>query len=647
MAPERVPAIDLPAEQVLNSSGLLAEFNRAGVLTAADVHVAALLGRLGTVNDERVLLAIALAVRAPRLGHVCVDLGRIATQVSIDESEVDRSELPWPDADDWRAAVACAERLIATDEGDARDAAGVTAAAGARDTSAATSRRPLRLENDRLYLDRYWRQQRQLANGLLALAAQPPRGDDTVGPTVAELIARQSASAEQNAALAAAANNGLSVIVGGPGSGKTTTIVRLLAVLCERWQAQGAQLPAIAVCAPTGRAASRTEEAIQAELPQLDLDASCADALRTLRPRSIHRLIGSAPNRPCHHNRDNPLPHDIVVVDECSMVSLSLMSDLIDAVRPDAQLVLVGDPDQLTSVEAGAVLADIAGSPAPAKQVPAGPPAREAPHVRDVPFSSHVLRLGGSHRFGSEIAELADAIRIGDATRVFATLGDGADPNSSPISWLRTEPDTPLGESVLAPVRKHALAHLSAVRAAALAGDAAGALAALAGFRLLCARRTGPFGAGRFTALVEGWLSGEQLQNPLLFDPDLGRPLLIGANDYESQLMNGDTGVIVAGQGAVFSVGGRLRSFSPARLSTAQTLYASTIHKSQGSQFDTVVVVLPNPGSPVLTRQLLYTAVTRARRQLMLVGCEQSVRQAIERPVARASGLSDLLSRTV
>ena len=316
-------------------------------------------------------------------------------------------------------------------------------------------------------------------------------------------------------------------------------------------------------------------------------------------------------------------PHDVVIVDETSMVSLSLMARLIEAVRPEARLILVGDPGQLTSIEAGVVLADIVGPGA----------------------GAGVIVLERVHRYGGGIAALADAIRQGDGDGTVAALRGAPEE----ITWLPIDVDTT--EAGFELVRDRAVAAGLAVVGAAREGDALQALAALGRFRLLCAHRRGPYGVSDWSSRVQAWLA------PDIEDIEqrdfVGRPLLVTENDYELGLYNGDTGVIVAGAGAgagarerpaaAFERGGEVLRFSPLRLGAVDTVYAMTIHKSQGSQFDTAAVLLPAPTSRILTRELLYTGVTRARRELILVGTEAAVRQAVERPVARASGLRERL----
>jgi exodeoxyribonuclease V alpha subunit len=552
------------------AAGLLRAFNDAGVVSAADVHVAQRLSALAGEADESVRLAVALAVRAPRLGHVHVDLATVRDTATVDSDEpVDLSALPWP-GDGWVDRVAASPLLAG----------------------------PLHLEESRLYLARYWREERRVADDLNALAAHAPRYDATrLDAGLARLFPHGGRQCE---AAAAAVRRGLAVIAGGPGTGKTTTVARIAALLYEQDAA-----PLIALAAPTGKAAARLEEAVHAEAHALEVAPAVRDQLLSLHASTLHRLLGWRPDSHSRfrHNRGQRLPHDVVIVDETSMVSLWQMARLVEAIRPDARLVLVGDPGQLASIEAGAVLGDIvAGAPG-------------------------IVELEEVHRYGGGIAELAEAIRAGDADAAVAALQ--ANPND--VTWLPDADEAALRAPLLTAAR--------AVRAAARAGDAAAALDQLRAFRLLCPHRRGPHGVAGWTERIEAWLDT---------GPDpwyAGRPLLVTENDYELRLYNGDTGVVAAAEDRLVAAFERGLRFSPTRLSAVDTAYALTIHKSQGSQFGTAAVLLPEPDARILTRELLYTAVTRAQERLILAGSEASIRAAIARPIARASGLRDRLAR--
>jgi exodeoxyribonuclease V alpha subunit len=560
----------------VRASGLLRDFNEAGVLAPADVHVARRLAALASEADESVALATALAVRGPRLGHVYVDLATIRESATVDTDEpLDVASLPWPDTGAWLERLQ-ASPLVGED-------------------------RPLRLDGSWLYLDRYWREEHLLAAGLRALAAgTPPAVDERA---LADGLARLLSDERQARAAETAVRRRFSVLAGGPGTGKTTTVARIVALLLE--QAAGARAPLIALAAPTGKAAARLVEAVRAEAATLDTSDEIRAQLLALDASTLHRLLGWRPGTHSRfrHHRANRLPHDVVIVDETSMVSLSLMARVVEAVRADARLILVGDPGQLTSIEAGAVLGDIVA-----------------------PGGDAIVVLDQVHRFEAEIARVAEAIRAGDGDATIAALAD--------VVWI----DADAADVALEMVRERAIAAARAVTVAAQEGDGPGAIAALGSFRLLCAHRRGPYGVGAWTTRIEDWIGHDGTGEWYV-----GRPLLVTENDYGLQLYNGDTGVVITSGpeqvSAAFERHGEVVALAPTRLSAVDTVYAMTVHKSQGSQFGTAAVLLPPGTSPILTRELLYTAVTRAQRELILVATEEAIRTAVARPVARASGL--------
>lgn len=657
--------------------GLLGTFNRAGVLSPADVHVALRLTRMGSEQDEEVALAVALAVRAPRAGHVSVDLATVRAVAIADGpgggvvagardgagDPVDLDLLPWPEPAGWLERVSASPLVTTT--------SGAPGAAGER---------PLHLEGSCLYLDRYWRDEQAVGADLRSRAEAPsPELDEAaLGETLSRLHG-DGEQHDQRRAVAMAACRPLAVIAGGPGTGKTTAVARLLAVLQEQAEARGERPPLVALAAPTGRAAARLEEAVRAEAALMNLAGPTRDRLMGLRGSTLHRLLGSRPSTArFRHNRGHRLPHDAIVVDEASMISLWLMARLLEAARPDARLVLVGDPEQLVSVEAGAVLADVVG-PAGTLAVgdaggtsvlgeAAGTSAGRA--YPDSPMAASIALLRTNYRFAGALAELASAVRAGDADATLDVLS-GGDPS---IEWLAADP-----EPAAATLRDPLTAWADDLVAAARQGDRAGALEELGRHRLLCAHREGPAGVSVWNDRVQRWLAGRR---PGLAGEGAwyaGRPVIVTANDYSLQLFNGDAGVSVAGrQGAdgeagdgapragdssveagdgsgpaaedppgvlvaFHAGGGTTRAVSPSRLTGVETAYAMTVHKSQGSEFDRVTLLLPPAGSRLLSRELLYTAVTRARQSLVVAGTEESVRAAVARPIARASGLARIL----
>ena len=564
--------------RAVGATGLLAAFNEASVIDSADVLVAQRLSALAEENDERVMLAVALVVRGLRAGSVCLDLRSV-------EAQIDDPDLPWPAVDGWLDAV-WASPLLGPPH-------------------------VLRREEHLLYLDRYWREEGQVADDLRAMVSRP--GADPIDEVRSQTdIVRlfPAGYEEQREAAEIALSQRVTVLTGGPGTGKTTTVARLLALYAGQ-AASGSRLR-IALAAPTGKAAARLQEAVQSEIDDLDLVDQ--RRLAGLRATTLHRLLGSRPDSSSRfrHHRGNRLPHDVIVVDETSMVSLTMMARLLEAVRPQSRLLLVGDPDQLASVDAGAVLADLV------EGLGAG-------------TGSPVVALRTSHRFGESIGALAAAIRDGAADAALAVLAAGGEH----IEWL--DVDDPA-----AALRRVLLPQALRLREAAVLGNATAALATLDEHRLLCAHRRGPHGVQHWNRQVERWLT-ESTGEPIWSDWYVGRPVLVTANDYGLGLYNGDTGVTVTGPDglrAAIAGGGEPRTFATSRLPDLETMYAMTIHKSQGSQAAEVTVLMPPVDSRLLTRELFYTAVTRAKAKVRVVGSAEEVRSAIEKRAVRATGLA-------
>lgn len=620
-----VPAAD--ARLALTAPPLLARFNVAGVVDSADVHVARRLGALTGEQDERVLLAVALATRAVRAGSVCVHLADAPSLAAEAEDPAAAAELPWPEPADWQEVLE-ASPLVAV---------GVDGPAD----------RPVRWVGGRLYLDRYWRDELLVRRQVDDRVTRPAAPPDPARLTAAlDRLFRGAADPRQRLAAAAAVTGRLTVLTGGPGTGKTTTVARLLAVL------QDVAGPLrIALAAPTGKAAARLQEAVHEVVGKLD----DVDKQRVGQPAAatIHRLLGWQPGSSTRfrHGPDQRLPYDVVVVDETSMVSLPLMARLLESLRPDARLVLVGDPDQLASVEAGAVLGDLVARPPAATALP---PALEAFLPADLTAAERDELCGGVVRLAtvyrqqgdSAILPLAAAIRAGDAEEALRLLRAGG----PSVELVETAGDVPT-EAEVAGVRADARDAGGRLVAAARAADPAGALRALGEHRLMVAHRRGPAGVAHWSDLVEAWVAeaAEPHAGPRRDATPwyAGRPLLVTTNDRETGLYNGDTGVVVSDGGdglvAVFGDPERPLAVRPHRLPAVETVHAMTIHRGQGSQFDRVSVVLPPATSPLLTRELLYTAVTRARETVRVVGTADAVRRAVETPVRRASGLRDPL----
>jgi exodeoxyribonuclease V alpha subunit len=580
----------------LRAEPRLARLNQAGVLDAADVHVATRLGGLVEETSDDVRLAVALSVRAARLGAVCVDLLALASPAELAEDP--ELDLAWPEQRAWLEAVG---------------------------RSTLATRGVLRLEGSLLYLDRHWREEKQVCDDLLVrLGARAPEIEESPLQAALERMFPPGWE-EQRSATERAARQSTTVLTGGPGTGKTASVARLLAVLGEQHEVATGRPPRIALAAPTGKAAARLQESVARERDGDTMPGQDAARLLGIGASTLHRLLGWRPDNSTRfrHHRANPLPYDVVVVDEVSMVSLTQMARLLEAVRPSTRLVLVGDPDQLASVEAGAVLADLV----------AGFEGRA---------DSPVVRLLTTHRTadddgGRALDALARAMRRGDADEAVSLL------RSSTGAVRLVDPED---RAATAAVRAEVVDR--ALEIAEAANEAQGARAAelLDHHRLLCAHREGPYGVSGWNRQVVHHLA-ESAGVAHLDEWYAGRPVLITANDRGLGLSNGDLGVTVRADDGrlrvMVRVDGRLRSFAPTRLTGVETVYAMTVHKSQGSEARAVTVVLPPGDSPLLTRELLYTAVTRARQQVTVIGTEESVRAAVSRTVQRASGLASRL----
>lgn len=527
------------------------------MFSTLDRHFAKRLQREAAQGSMLIGHAAALVSSMLRRGHICIDL-RQPPELGEELAPLFES---WPSLAEWR---------------DDLEASGVVG-------EAVEAFRPLVLDAEgRLYLHRYFAYEHALAAAI---------GDRVSGGR-------------------------FRVIVGGPGTGKTTRILDLLSELVGQ-----DPTPVIALAAPTGKAAKRMEESIRAGIDGLALDPIRRERI----PRTastLHRLLGTRRDSAFFkHDRNRPLMADVVIIDEASMVDLPLMAKLLDALKPSATLVLVGDPDQLASVEAGAVLSDIATA------------AIEAP-VDDSPLRACLQILTRQHRYGAEsgIGRLCTAIRTGDADEALSLL---MDEKFSDIR-LRRPPsrDSLSVELVRSPVVTGLLDALSS-------GAPNEILEAMSRQRVLCATRIGPYGVESINVLVEA-LAAEAGRSDM-------RPVVLTRNDHALRLFNGDAGVIVrdarSGDASAWfqDPEGGLRSVPSIRLPAIETAYAMTVHRSQGSEFDRVLIVLPTNPMPILTRELLYTAISRARRDVEIWATPEMLKEACRKRVRRHSGLASRL----
>ena len=564
------------------ATGLLRTFAEAGMIHVADFHLARRMAAYCGESDDRVLLAFALTVRELRLGSVCLDLASapelIVPGEADDGSAMAPIELPWPEPHAWAEAVSASPAVAGPESGP----------------------RPFRLADGLLYLDRFFAEERALAAHLRHRSALP----DLPSPQPRAPEPGMVPDPTQDTAVQAATRARTSVITGGPGSGKTTVVSRIIDTLTSR----GAVT--VALTAPTGKAATRLETAVRSRLRRPERVA--------LTTGTLHRIVGVVPGRAERtHDALNPLPFDVVIVDETSMVSITLMSWLLDAVSDSTRLILIGDPNQLASVEAGAVLADISA----------------APDLVTSPGGPAVVQLGGSHRNLDDVARLADSIRDGDADGCLALLERSETCSLTTYTGIESLADLSTLTTDVEAVARDALD-------AALAGDSNQAIRALERHRLLCAHREGPFGTGHWQQEVRRHLAATLPGYAPEVGPYPGQPLIVTRNS--DLVSNGDVAVIVESEGRLLAAvdrGGHAEMLNPLLLEATQELHAMTIHKSQGSQFERVSVILPPPGSPLLTRELLYTAVTRAESMVRLYGSPDALRKAVGTRARRASGL--------
>ncbi len=698
----------------------LEPFVTAGVFGSTEVQAVTTFVRAaasqGDAVSRDVIIAAALAVRAPMHGHVCVDLRTIASTVvgnqdfssgALTDDEVDSTgalageedsgldqdkdstgdpvldqqqlldNLKWPDAKTWLQAVTRSSLVRVVTSGDSASDSSI---------DLATQLQPLVIEDGRLYLTRFWSLERYVAADLLhrsqaATVEQEEQTSDGVSlrdrviammqllmssighsadsvsllaPSAEDEVERLFIAAagsgpvdkDQLEASLAGVHRNFVVISGGPGTGKTTTVATFLAGLVSSMQPPAGSgsnstnqaTQRIALAAPTGKAAARMTEAIRKAINNLGdaLDSEVARELGELEASTIHRLLGASPGTGFRHNPSNPLPHDIVIVDEVSMVSLSLMAHLLAAIRPDAKVVLVGDPYQLASIEAGAVLGDIVGIGSGGGAVAGtAPPAAIAESIRV---------LTTVHRQGEDsgILKLAECIRQGDADGAIEIL-KGAHED---VIWVDpTNPDHK-GEKIQAEQDLKDAATKVVTAAQGENAEIEEALKEILSVKVLSALRRGPTGVDHWNQLVENYLRTEELKG--YSDWYAGRPVMVTKNDYLNKVFNGDVGVAIAKEDlnrddrfqVWFERAEGNQMVEATRLDQIATQWAMSIHKSQGSEFDHVVVSMPPPPSRILTRELLYTAVTRAKKKLTIVATEESITEAIKREVARSSGLA-------
>ena len=600
-----------------------------GILSVLDIHFASFISRLAGKNVFGLSLAASLVSGYTRQGHVCLDLSSIEGKELL-KGDDGIDPIVCPELNNWCSQLR--ETAVVGNPGEYK---------------------PLILDDrSRLYLFRYWEYQEKLADSIRRRIhnASVDGSIDHMKEELIRLFPFNEAEEInwQGVAAFTALTKRFCVISGGPGTGKTSIVATILALLLK--QAESERLR-IALIAPTGKAAAKLQEAIRSMKKKL----SCPNSIKEAIPEqasTIHRMLGSIPYSPYfRHNAKNTLPVDVVVVDEASMVDLAMMSKLIQALPLQARIILLGDKDQLASVEAGAVLGDICDtgtehsfSHSFCKDCKAvtgytihtqqnGAPESE---IRDC-----IIQLEKNYRFGSDsgIGAVSSAVNTGDGDRAIQCMKGG---KYGDITWKNLPHPNDLSQVIKAPIIQGYGDYLRARNPFEV-------FQVFERFRILCALREGPFGVAALNIVAEQILREESLINP---DTRWysGRPVLITRNDYNLRLFNGDMGIVLPDSSVnnelrVFfpATDGTVKKFHPFRLPEHETVYAMTVHKSQGSEFDKVLLVLPDRESPVLTRELIYTSITRAKKSVEIWGNENVFRAAVSRYIERISGLRDAL----
>ncbi|MCP4041838.1 MAG: exodeoxyribonuclease V subunit alpha [Gammaproteobacteria bacterium] len=602
---------------------MLEELERAaelGLLRHIDIYFAQHMAKLNGHGDPVLPLMAALVSHRTGAGDICLDLASVEGTVLKDEASGFGIEIP--KLDPIRTSL---------------HASPIVGSPG--------QIAPLIMDGRaRLYLGRYWWFEQQVADSLLARATFAEEIDQglLIDALQQGFKERSDATDWQKIAAALAVLRRFAVISGGPGTGKTHTVTTILALLIG----QANSTLRIALAAPTGKAATRLTESIRQAKPSLP----CGGEIKAAIPEeatTLHRLLGIRPGRSePRHTADNPLRLDLLVVDEASMVDLPLMARLLAAMPESARLILLGDKDQLASVEAGSVFADICGNHSGVnyttdlrarleacteEAIPAGEPGNS--------FSDSIALLQKSYRFSGNkgIGSLAQAINSGDAGGALALLKSGRDDIS-----LRN----PSTGSIHLEIARKALDGYRECFSTDGPGEALGHFNT---FRVLCAVRGGPGGVEQVNQTMEqvlrakGCIHGEGLHYR-------GRPIMIRRNDYGVGLFNGDMGILWPDPEAGNSLRAwfempdhTMKRVLPSRLPEHETAYAMTVHKSQGSEFDQVLLILPFDEVAMVTRELIYTGITRARIGVEIWGSDEIFTKAVQGRIQRTSGLGDRL----
>jgi exodeoxyribonuclease V alpha subunit len=600
-----------------------------GYFSELDVYFAGLMTRISGKESPGLFLVAALVSCATSQGHVCLDLSSL-NEMPLLAGQPGIEPILFPSLAEWREILVSSS--VVGRPGDYT---------------------PLIFDDrTRLYLYRYWEYEKTLAHTLTQRAASDVEKIDV--PVLQEGISRlfpkhtTNGTDWQKVAAFVSVMKRFCVISGGPGTGKSTLIAKILALILEQKTNNG--VIRVALAAPTGKAAARLQEAVRKAKEDLAVDEHVKAAI-VPEASTIHRLLGTIKGSPYfRHNAENQLPFQLIVIDEASMVDLALMSKLVRAIPSDARLILLGDRDQLASVEAGAVLADICDT-GPVNSFSksfgkglskiTGENIDISQDTTEWPLQDCVVQLQKSYRFGSQsgIARVSTAVNTGDGDRALDQMKEGT---YHDITWKNLPPADKLYSKLSDSVLRGYKPYLTA-------SDPFEAFYQLEQFRILCALRKGPYGVVAVNHMVEQILHDKKLIN-LDRSWYKGRPVLITRNDYDMGLFNGDIGIILPDPESNWelhaffvSTDRTLRKILPFRLPEHETAYAMTVHKSQGSEFENALLLLPDRTSPVMTRELIYTGITRAKKSVEVWGREPVFDEGIKQRTFRASGLRDAL----
>ncbi|MBS0849456.1 exodeoxyribonuclease V subunit alpha [Citrobacter sp. JGM124] len=614
----------------MSLSQLLNQAVELKLLSALDMQFAMM---VATDEQPGVMLAAALLSHDAGEGHVCLPLSRLRPD----------------DIFAGRSPELAAQLFAAAGEPQHWPSL-LLASYAVSDDDTAT---PIKLIGERLYLNRMWRNEQRVAD-FFSTHNRPLIWDENQVRSVLDRLFGVSEKTDwQKVAAAVALTRRISVISGGPGTGKTTTVAKLLVALVQLSVDKPLR---IQLAAPTGKAAARLSESLGHSLGQLPL----SDKQKALLPGdacTLHRLLGAQrQSQKFRYHAGNPLHLDVLVVDEASMVDLPMMARLITALPPHSQVIFLGDRDQLASVEAGAVLGDIcqyvnegySASRAEQLQRLTGNSVPVGGSLAESALQDCLCLLRTSYRFGDDsgIGKLAQAVNGSNAKQVDVVFASGYEDVSYRI-LLETEDYAAMIDDVVAGYRDYLLL----VKAKAPPAEI---IKAFGRYQLLCALREGPFGVSGLNERIELALARERL---IYLPPKAssrwyhGRPVMIARNEAALGLFNGDIGIALQGDDGLrvwFPMAdSSVKSVQPSRLPQHDTAWVMTVHKSQGSEFDHAALVLPNQFVPVVTRELVYTAITRARKHLSLYADKQILRRAIMTGTERRSGLTAMFSAPI